>query len=150
MDGRHSRLLTEREVWPLTPRRRSTEADGAPSKEDSQTLQGKGRWRKECSRLLFPENREDKENSEQVWTCLFSLGVLCLAASHVLLCVSPWTAARQAPLSVGFSRQEYWSRLPRPPPGELLNPGIEPRSPALQADSLQAELSGKPCFFNCL
>ena len=53
----------------------------------------------------------------------------------------PWTVACQAPLSVGFSRQEYWSGLPFPSPGDLPDPGIEPRSicidlPALQADSL--------------
>ena len=50
--------------------------------------------------------------------------------------VIPWTVACQAPLSMGFSRQEYWSRLPFPSPGDLLDPGIEPWSPALQADSL--------------
>ena len=49
---------------------------------------------------------------------------------------TPWTVARQAPLSMGFSRPEYWSGLPFPPPGVLPDPGIEPRSPALQADSL--------------
>ena len=47
---------------------------------------------------------------------------------RVQLCVTPWTVARQAPLSVGFSKQEYWSGLPCPPPGDLPNPGIEPRS----------------------
>ena len=46
---------------------------------------------------------------------------------HVQLFVTPWTVARQAPLSMGFSRQEYWSGLPCPPP-DLLDPGIEPRS----------------------
>ena len=50
--------------------------------------------------------------------------------------VSPWTVARQAPLSTGFSRQEYWSGLPLPSPGDLHDPGIKPMSPALQADSL--------------
>ena len=64
--------------------------------------------------------------------------------SPVRLFVTPWTVAHHAPLSMGFSRQEYWSGLPCPPPEDLLNPGIEPRSPALQEDSLQAELSGKP------
>ena len=54
-----------------------------------------------------------------------------------------WTAARQAPLSMGFSRQEYWSGLPCPPPGDLPNPGIEPRSPTLQADSSLSEPPGK-------
>ena len=64
--------------------------------------------------------------------------------SHVWLFVTSWTVARQAPRSIGFSRQEYWSGLPFPPPGDLPNPGMEPRSPALQADSLPAEPQGKP------
>ena len=50
-----------------------------------------------------------------------------------------WTAAHQAPLSMGFSRQEYWSGLPFPSPGDLPDPGIKPESPVLQADSLPAE-----------
>ena len=50
----------------------------------------------------------------------------------------------QAPLSIEFSRQEYWSGLPFPSPGALLDPGIEPRSPGLQADSLPSEPAGKP------
>ena len=54
-----------------------------------------------------------------------------------------WTVAFQAPLSMGFSRQEYWSGLPFPSPGNLPNPGIKPRSPASQADSLPTELQGK-------
>ena len=55
-----------------------------------------------------------------------------------------WAMAHQTPLSMGFSRQEYWSGLPCLPPGELPDPGIEPRSPILQADSLPAEPQGKP------
>ena len=58
--------------------------------------------------------------------------------------VTPWTVACQASLSVGFPRQEYWSGLPFPPPGNLPNPGIEPMSLALQADSLLSEPPGKP------
>ena len=60
--------------------------------------------------------------------------------SCVLLFANPWTVAHQASLSMGFSRQEYWSGLPFPSPGDLPSPGIEPRSPALQADSLPTEL----------
>ena len=56
---------------------------------------------------------------------------------------TPWTVAYQAPLSIGFSRQEYWSGLPFPSPGDLPNPGIETRSLALQADSLPTELPGE-------
>ena len=54
------------------------------------------------------------------------------------------TVAHQAPLFMGFPRQEYWSGLPFPSPGDLPDPGIEPRSPALQMDSLPSELPGKP------
>ena len=53
---------------------------------------------------------------------------------------APWTVAPQAPLSMGFSRKEYWSGLPFPSPEDLPDPGIEPRSPALQADYLPTEL----------
>ena len=68
----------------------------------------------------------------------------CLVAKSCQTLVTPWTVARQAPLSVGFSRQEYWSGLPFPSPGDLPDPGIEPGSPALQADSLPSEPPGKP------
>ena len=64
--------------------------------------------------------------------------------SCVQLSVTPWTVACQAPLSMGFSGQEYWSRLPFPSSGALPNPGIEPGSPALQADSVATELPGAP------
>ena len=59
--------------------------------------------------------------------------------SCIRLLATPWTAAHQAPQSVGFSRQEYWSGLPFPSPGDLPNPGIEPESPALQADASLSE-----------
>ena len=64
-----------------------------------------------------------------------------------LLFVTPWTVACQAPLSMEFSRREYWSWLPCPPPGDLPNPGIElasPVAPALQADSLPLSHWGSP------
>ena len=65
--------------------------------------------------------------------------------SRVWFFVTPWTVAYQAPPSMGFSRQEYWSGLPFPSPGDLPDPGIEPGSPALQADALTSEPPGKPC-----
>ena len=68
----------------------------------------------------------------------------CQSLSHVQLFVAPWSVAHQAPMSVEFSRQEYWSGLPFPSPGDLLNPGIEPGSPALQADSLPFEPPESP------
>ena len=58
--------------------------------------------------------------------------------------VTPWAVACQAPLSMGFSRQEYWSGLPFPPPGDLLDPKIEPVSPASAGGFFTTELPGKP------
>ena len=58
--------------------------------------------------------------------------------------MTPWTVARQAPLSMGSSRQEYWRGLPFPPLGDLPNPGTEHAFPALQADSLLSESPGNP------
>ena len=73
---------------------------------------------------------------------------ICSANVKLLSCVrlfeTPWTVAYQAPLSMGFSRQEYWSGLPFPSPGVLPDPGIETGSPALQADALLSESPGKP------
>ena len=83
----------------------------------------------------------------QVWLnvdyFMYTYGEWVKPLSRVQLFVTQWTVAHQAPLSMGFSRQEYWSGLPFPSPGDLLNPGIEPRSPALQADALTSEPPGK-------
>ena len=68
----------------------------------------------------------------------------CSVLSYVQLFATPWTVAHQAPLSMGFSRQECWNGLPFPPPGNLPNPGIEPESPSLQADSLLLSRQGSP------
>ena len=65
--------------------------------------------------------------------------------THVQLFATPWTLAHQAPQSMRFSRQGYWSGSPFPSLGDLPNPGIAPGSPALQADSLPTELQGKHC-----
>ena len=64
--------------------------------------------------------------------------------SHVWLFVTLWTIAHQGPLSMGFTRQEYWSGLPFPSPGDLPDSGIEPQSPSLQTDSLPSEPPGNP------
>ena len=77
--------------------------------------------------------------------CSFSVKVKSL--SGVQLFVIPWTVAYQAPLSMGFSRQECWSGLPFPTPGDLPDSGIEPtslESPALAADSLPLSYLGRP------
>ena len=80
------------------------------------------------------------------------VGFLCVACGAAgaglvpescLTLAAAWAVARQAPLSVGFSRQENWNELPFPSPGDLPYPGIEPGSPALQADFLLSESPGK-------
>ena len=79
------------------------------------------------------------------------IGHVCALShfSHVQLFVTLWTVPCQAPLSMGFSGQEYWSGLPCPPPGDLPDPGIELESPTLQVDSLptkvtrEAQVKGK-------
>ena len=70
------------------------------------------------------------------------MGAACSVA-QLWLFATPWIVAHQAPLYVEFSRQEYWSGLPFPSPGDLPIPGIEPRSPALQADALPPEPPGE-------
>ena len=86
-----------------------------------------------------PWGHKESDTTEQLnWTELIYVYVLSHFSSIWLL-VIPWTVACQAPLSLGFCRQEYWSGLPCPPPGDLPDPGMEPASsaaPALQADSL--------------
>ena len=78
---------------------------------------------------------------------LNSICFLVKSLSHIRLFATPWTIAYQALSSMGFSRQEYWSGLPFPSPGDLPNSGIELGSPALQADALTSEPSGKPIYF---
>ena len=69
--------------------------------------------------------------------------IFLVPLSRVQLFATPWTVAHQAPLSMGFFRQEYWSGLPFPSPGDLPDPGIKPRSHALQADALPSEPPGE-------
>ena len=66
--------------------------------------------------------------------------------SRVRLFATPWTVAYHSPQSLELSRQEYWSGLPFPSPGDLPHPGIEPEFPALQADSLMTEVPGMPIY----
>ena len=70
--------------------------------------------------------------------------MIMLSLSVVFNSATPWTVARQAPLSMEFSRQEYWSGFPFPSPGDLSTPGIEPGSPALAGTFSTAEPPGKP------
>ena len=87
------------------------------------------------------ENQRHQEDSSRLLS-----NVIEWVSEVTLSCPTlktPWTVAHQAPPSMGFFRQEYWSGLPFPPPVDLPNPGIKPMSPALQADSLLSEPSGK-------
>ena len=99
--------------------------------------------------LLRSHNSQYMSNLADYNIIYFSIWcpVKVKSLSCVRLCATPWTAACQAPLSMGFSRQEYWSGLPFPSPEDLPNPGIEPRSPALQTDTLPSEPLGKPSIF---
>ena len=85
-----------------------------------------------------------KSPAEQLseWTELMCVYYLL---SHVWLSVTPWTVACQFPLSMKFSKQEYWSWLPFPSPGDIPDPGIKAGSPALQADVLLSELPLRSC-----
>ena len=87
--------------------------------------------------------------TQRVYTLFYSwLYALCSCVlshcSHVQLFATPWTIARQAPLSMEFSRQEYWSGLPFPSPGKLPDPGMEPESLPLQADSSPSDTREAP------
>ena len=85
--------------------------------------------------------------NNSIYNSILFLCCAVLSCSMVSDSAIPWTVAHQAPLSMGFSRQEYRSRLPFCSPGDLPNPGIESRSPALQVDSLLSEPLGKPSSF---
>ena len=84
--------------------------------------------------------------AQQPHSEIFALACVLSRFSCTQRFVTPWTVAHQAPLFMGFSKQEHWSGLPFPPPGGLPNPDIQPRSPALQADALTSEPPGKPHF----
>ena len=89
-----------------------------------------------------------KTNNGQYYKILWNLNKICgagggLVTKSCLTLATPWTLARQGPLSMGFSTQGHWSGLPFSSPEDLPNPGIEPGSPALQAESLLTELWGK-------
>ena len=89
--------------------------------------------RRTCSRIDVAGTDQRKQEAVKV-----------KLLSRVQLFTTPWSIAHQAPQSMEFSRQEYWSGLPFPSPGDLANPGIEPASPALQADALPSKPPGEP------
>ena len=93
----------------------------------------------------FPVTLPDEFRKVISWQVYGLQGIFEVKSlSRVRLFTTPWTVAHQASPSMGFSRQEYWSGLSFPSPGDLPDPGIELRSPALEADALTSEPPGKP------
>ena len=90
------------------------------------------------------------QNPPKYNEAISSLMCVCVYVSHchVWLFVTPWTVALQVPLSMESSRQEYWSGLPFPSPGESSQPRDQTRSPVLHADSLPSEYQGSTFYFN--
>ena len=125
--------------------------------EHSQQRQKQVQWT--WDRVYLGHYRKHKEAKETgarggrlqptgVWVCTCGCDrnrkMKVKSLSHVQLFVTPWSIAHKAPLSMEFSRQEYWSGLPFPSPGDLPDPGIEPGSLALQSDALLSKPEGKP------
>ena len=104
----------------------------APLLKNSRVLSGNQYWRAKI-----------RASTPVIQTSLYQHWSEVNSLSRVQLFVTLWTVAYQAPQSMEFFRQEYWSELPFPSPGDLPDPGIEPRSPALQADVLPSEPPGK-------
>ena len=96
------------------------------------------------SRTQLSDWTELNWNLKNIWKLINLDSGGGLVAKSCLTLATPWAIACQAPLFMGFSRQEYWNGLSFPSPGDLSDPGIEPGYPALQADSLPTELQGKP------
>ena len=104
--------------------------------------------------VKFQTQREDDSRKaydsqlkrERVCVCVHTRAHSVLSSSFT----APWTEARQAPLSMGFHRQEYWSGLPCPCPGDLPEPGIEPKSPALAGGFFVTEPPAKPSWLESI
>ena len=96
---------------------------------------------------IFSSGYIDKWGERAINTYSDNIGMLLISLSVVLdSLATPWTVACQSPLSMGFPRQEYWSGLPFPPPGDLPHPGIEPASLALAGRFFTTEPPGKPQY----
>ena len=135
-----------RRAWQLTPVFLTGESHGQRS------LVGYGPWGQEESDMIdyhfhfswtinsvvIVSGGQQRDSAIQIHESKMKVKSL----SRVQLFATPWTVAYQAPPSMGFSRQECWSGLPFPSPGDLPDPGIEPRSPALRADTLPSEPPG--------
>ena len=99
---------------------------------------------KRCTAFVFTFTFPLFTAKDVACLCCHILKVKVKPLSCVQLSVTPWNVAHQAPPSMGFSRQEHWSGLPFPSPGDLPDPGIEPRCSALQTDALLSEPPAKP------
>ena len=95
-------------------------------------------------KIIFPTGQNGPEVSSYIPSPLPKGNKESVSRPVVSDSATPWTVARQVPLSMGFSRQEYWSGLPSPPPGDLPDPGIKPRSSTLQADFYHLSHQGSP------
>ena len=120
----------------------------SPATNSSIDLQSWVHLRSVFSRWRYPEQLGQPSFTHLLLWVVYVLvcntvKVKVKSLSRVRLFVTPWTVARQAPPSMGFSRQECWSGLPFPSPGDLPYPGIEPGSPALQVDALPSEPPGR-------
>ena len=106
-----------------------------------------GEWAVELKSGYLPASQSRRESVQRTHlhanTHMLVHACVLSRLSCVTLCATPWTVMHQAPWSMGFSRQEYWSGLPFPPPGDLPNPGIEPMSPALAGRFFTPEPPGK-------
>ena len=100
------------------------------------------------SGLYCSVGAENRDSFSYIWFTI--IHNVSMSLSHVWLFVTPWTVTQWAAVSMGFSKQRYWSGLPFPPWGDLPDLGIEPGSPALQADSLLSEPPGKPWYISIL
>ena len=106
-------------------------------------------WRIPWTVRSSPWGHKELDTTEQLshGISTFETGISKVKSlSRVRLFVNTWTVAYQAPPSMGFSRQECWSGLPFPSPGDLPDPGIKPESPIFQADALPSEPPGKPWY----
>ena len=113
-------------------------------------------WKENIASVLMIDKQIHSSSfscgSSYWWWPLKALAYVLSLSFVAKLCPTPattWIVACQAPLSLGLSRQVYWSGLPFPSPGDLPDPGIKPRSPVLQAHSLPAELQGKLLMLAC-
>ena len=130
-------------ILPLVGELRSSKPSGVPNKKDLFTISSISPSTHPPTNPFFhPPAIHSSISSSNFDSLLLSVNGESEVAQSCLF-ATLWTVAHQVPPSMGFSRQEYWSGLPFPSPGDFPNPGIEARSPALQADALTSEPPGK-------